>query len=246
VFDRYAEQSPVGIVERAKFLARQKRVDEALKRLEEGWGKLPPAQIIQVALQLVQGEGRPANPDSIATLEALIERARQEDPGSAVLLMTAAGVQELLEQREEAMRIYRSLLEGDRLPPMQAALMANNLAYNLLANPSRSDVDEARKLIDSAIAELGPNPELLDTRALVWLAAGDPQKAIADLKETLVLPTAHKQLHLAAAYLASKNSASARIAFEKAAKLGLDPTTLDPQDRAILEKLEAALGERKR
>jgi hypothetical protein len=73
----------------------------------------------------VQGEGRPANPDSIATLEALIERTRQEDPGSAVLLMTTAGVQELLEQREEAMRIYRSLLEGDRLPPMQAALISN-------------------------------------------------------------------------------------------------------------------------
>ena len=129
---------------------------------------------------------------------------------------------------------------------MQAALISNNLAYNLLANPSPSDVDEAKKLIDSAIVELGPNPELLDTRALVWLAAGDPQKAIADLKETLVLPTAQKQLHLAVAYLVSKNSPNARIAFEKAAKLGLDPAKLDPQDRAILEKLEAALGKRNR
>ena len=246
VFDRYAEQSPAGIVERAKFLARQKRVDEALRRLDEGWGKLPPAQIIQIALQLVQGEGRPANPDSVATLEALIDRARQEDPGSSAVLMTEAGTKELLEQREEAMRIYRTMLEGDRLPPMQAALISNNLAYNLLANPSPSDVDEAKKLIDSAITELGPNPELLDTRALVWLAAGDPQKAIADLKETLVLPTAKKQLHLAAAHLASKNSPNARIAFEKAAKLGLDPATLDPQDRAIVEKLEAALGKRSR
>ena len=246
VFNRYAEQSPAGIVERAKFLARQKRVDEALTRLGEGWGKLPPAQIIQVALQLVQGEGRPANPDLVAALEALIDRARQENPGSNVVLMTEAGAKELLEQREEAMRIYRSLLEGDRLPPMQAALISNNLAYNLLANPSPSDVDEAKKLIDSAIVELGPNPELLDTRALVWLAAGDPQKAIADLKETLVLPTAQKQLHLAVAYLVSKNSPNARIAFEKAAKLGLDPAKLDPQDRAILEKLEAALGKRNR
>ena len=246
VFDRYAEQSPKGMVERAKFLARQKRVDEALTRLGEGWGKLPPAQIIQIALQLVQGEGRPANPDLVAALEALIDRARQEDPGSAVLLMTEAGAKELLEQREEAMRIYRSLLEGDRLPPMQAALISNNLAYNLLANPSPSDVDEAKRLIDSAIVELGPNPELLDTRALVWLAAGEPQKAIADLKETLVLPTAQKQLHLAVAYLVSKNSPNARIAFEKAAKLGLDPAKLDPQDRAILEKLEAALGKRNR
>jgi hypothetical protein len=61
-----------------------------------------------------------------------------------------------------------------------------------------------------------------------------------------VLPTAQKQLHLAVAYLASKNSPNARIAFEKAAKLGLDPATLDPQDRAILEKLEAALGKRNR
>jgi alkanesulfonate monooxygenase SsuD/methylene tetrahydromethanopterin reductase-like flavin-dependent oxidoreductase (luciferase family) len=58
-----------------------------------------------------------------------------------------------------------------------AARASNNLA-SLLVGPE--SIDEARDLIDSAIVELGPNPTLLDTRALIWLAAGDTTRAIED------------------------------------------------------------------
>ena len=138
------------------------------------------------------------------------------------------------------------MLEGDRLPPMQAALISNNLAFHLLEGAGAGDVEEAKKLIDFAIVELGPNPELLDTRALVWLAMGEPQKAISDLTETLILPTPQKHLHLAAAHLAANNIAGARISFNKAIKEGIETASLGRQDREMVANLEKALGKRPR
>ena len=63
--------------------------------------------------------------------------------------------------------------------------MANNLAFHL-AKPATAA--EAGKLIDSAIEELGPLPDLLDTRGLVRLAGGDKAGAVEDLREAILDP----------------------------------------------------------
>ena len=124
---------------------------------------------------------------------------------------------------------------------MQAAIVANNLAFHL-ARPETAA--EAGKLIDSAIVELGPHPDLLDTRGVVRLAAGDTRRAIADLEEATLSPSPVKFLHLSLAQAEDKQPLAARRSLERAKKLGLDRALLTPADRGRLERVEAALGDK--
>ena len=135
--------------------------------------------------------------------------------------------------------MYRGLLEGQELDPTQRAIEANNLAYHLAETPSAG---EARRLIDAAIEELGPLPDLLDTRGLVKLAEGDSRGAAEDLREAVLQPSAMKLLHLAAAELAAGDEAAARAALERSRSSGLDNFRLPTSDRRRLLELENAVG----
>jgi Flp pilus assembly protein TadD len=118
--------------------------------------------------------------------------------------------------------------------------VANNLAF-LKAHPDT--VDEARRLIDSAILELGPHPDLLDTRGLVWLAAGETNQAIIDITESVLTPSPAKYLHLALAQLKAQHTDEARVSLEKARDLGLDEKKLSPDDRRRLQMVEEAVSQ---
>jgi tetratricopeptide (TPR) repeat protein len=144
-----------------------------------------------------------------------------------------------LQGREsEAEGVYRDLLADRRLSGTQAAIVANNLAFHLAKADTAA---EARTLIDAAIAELGPQPDLLDTRGLVRLAQGEAEAAAADLREAVLQPSAAKYLHLAAAELAAGDEQAARRALEAARREKLSATRLAPNDAALLEKLEVEL-----
>jgi cellulose synthase operon protein C len=97
-------------------------------------------------------------------------------------------------------------------------------------------------LIDKAIEELGPLPDLLDTRGIVRLAKRDAAGALEDLRLAVLSPSAAKFLHLAAAELAAGNDAAAREALEKARESGLSQLRLSPADLDRLEELERKLG----
>ena len=135
--------------------------------------------------------------------------------------------------------MYRELLDRKDLGGTQAAIVANNLAFHL-ARPDT--IDEAKKLIDGAIVELGPHPDLLDTRGVVRLAAGEPRLAVADLQEAVLAPSPVKFLHLALAQVEDKQGNAARRSLDQAKKLGLEPSRLSPADRQRYDRVEAALG----
>ena len=239
VFDRFAKESPDGILAKAAFLARQKRYSEALVQLESAWNSGSHSQILQAGLQLVREESQPPNPESVAQLESWIARTRREDPESFVLLGVDASLRELLGQKKLAMDIYREALRQKKLSPPQAAAVSNNLAY-LLADPANAT--EALALIESAIEELGPHPDLLDTRAMVCLAAGETLRAIEDLNEAVIVPTPIRYLHLAVAQIAARSELAAKASLEKAKSLGLDSILLSTQDRVLLERVEQAVA----
>ena len=133
---------------------------------------------------------------------------------------------------------YRTLLDRKDLPPQQAALAANNLAF-YLAEPETAA--EAQTLIDRAVAELGPHPDVLDTRGVVLLAAGKGKEALADLNEALLVPTATKFLHLALALASQEQFDAARTALAEAQKRGLVASQCSPGDQRRLEALETKL-----
>jgi len=238
VLDRLAKETPDGILAKAGFLTRQKRFSEALVQLESAWNSASHSQILQAGLQVLREEGQPPNPESVAQLESWIARTRREDPESFVLLGVDAGLRELLGQKKLAIDIYREALRQKKISPAQAAAISNNLAY-LLADPSNAA--EALSLIEAAIEELGPHPDLLDTRAMVFLAAGEALRAVEDLNEAVIVPTPIRYLHLAVAQIAARSELAAKASLEKAKALGLNTATMTAQDRALLERAEQAV-----
>jgi cellulose synthase operon protein C len=239
ILSEYAGRSVDGIVARAEFLGRQKRTGEALDMLETAWNRLPLERVLQAGLTVVRGKGDRPSPEMTARLDEWFKKALREDPDSVVISLLQAELREMQGRSDEVETLYRNLLARKDLAPTQAAIVANNLAFHL-ARPETAA--EAITLIDSAIAEIGPHPDLLDTRGVVRLAAGDPRRAIADLEEAALSPSPVKLLHLALAQAEDKQTLAARRSLELAKKRGLDPLLLIPADRARLERVEAAIG----
>ena len=78
----------------------------------------------------------------------------------------------------------------------------SNLAW-LLARRDGNGA-EALKLVSEAIVRDGPVPDLLEARAIAYMAMGRSDAAIKDLEDAIaVRPSALKYLHLAEAYLAA-------------------------------------------
>jgi len=240
VFEQYAAVAIPGLAARVEFLGREGRTDEALDLLEARWDDLSLERALSLALQVLRTQAdETAVLAAAGRIEPWLEKGKRVDPGSMVIPLLEAELRTLLNRQSEAEVIYRELLERKDLAAGQRAIIANNLAFHL-AKPATAA--EGRKLIDTAIEELGPLPDLLDTRGLVRLAGGDAAGAVEDLREAILDPSAVKFLHLAAAELAAGDSTAARRALESARSKGLAKLRLMPEDTARLKTLERELG----
>ena len=121
----------------------------------------------------------------------------------------------------------------------------NNLAYVLARRGE--DLDTAEKLIDDAIGLEGAVPDLVDTRALVYLAKGQHAEALAVISP-LAKPRAPAGLHLrmAECLWKLKRFPEARQALDLAKRNGFKIDDLLPLDRVpteqMLRELDAALA----
>jgi hypothetical protein len=82
---------------------------------------------------------------------------------------------------------------------------------------------------------MGPQPDLLDTRAVVLLAQRQPRLAIADLETAMALdaPTGPREFHLARAHKMANNSEAAVRSFREAKKRGLKRELLHPLEALV-------------
>jgi tetratricopeptide (TPR) repeat protein len=137
----------------------------------------------------------------------------------------------------EAIAAYRKVLQ--QVPTHVAAL--NNLAY--LAALHQGDSVEGLRLIDAALERTGPVAELLDTRGVVHLVAGDANRAVADLKAAAKqAPQGPTWFRLAEAQLKAGDRSGAEESFRKAVALGLKADAVHPLERKAFERLQAELG----
>jgi len=239
VFSQFAAASSDGVIARAGFLGREQRTDEALDLLDASWDKIPLENLLRTAVSVLGGQSGTATASQKERVEGWFEKARRLDPASPSLAMVHADFIGLTSNHEDAIAIYRELLARTDLSSKQTAVVANNLAFHL-AEPKTAA--EAEKLVATAIAELGPHPDVLDTRGIVLLAAGKSAESIADLREAVLVPSATKYLHLASALASEQQVEAAREAFAEAKKLGFTTERLSPGDRQRLKALEAILG----
>ena len=119
----------------------------------------------------------------------------------------------------------------------------NGLAW-IVALRDQGKAGDALGLINRAIEIQGPSATLLDTRAVVLIRSGRPDRAAGDLKEARRLnpKNPNPALHLAWAYQVSGQLDEARQVFRQAADLGWSVVKSDPLERKLMEKLQQDLG----
>ena len=107
-----------------------------------------------------------------------VDRTRAEaDAPSAGLLFHLGNIWSLEGRYQEAEQLYRRSLASD---PANSGPLAN-LAWLLARRDGKGS--EALELVTRAMKLDGPVPDLLDSRAISYLAAGRSDLAIRDLED---------------------------------------------------------------
>lgn len=225
----------------ARNLALQDRVDESLaisldpKVVQAS----PPEAIAEASLAaLTRGAAKAPHFDRVGVW--LAEAIRQDKGAKRPTLpFYLANVRNFQGQYGEAEALYRQVVAAD---PKNAAAL-NNLAWLIAINGGKPE--EALTLINRSIGLAGEVPDLLDTRGVVYLAQGRPDRAAVDLGKALSLaPSGATQFHLARAYQQAGKKDAARDALKRAGTLGLKPEGLHPLEQRDYKRLVADLGGR--
>jgi hypothetical protein len=94
-------------------------------------------------------------------------------------------------------------------------------------------------MIDKAIEVAGPIPTLLDSRATIRLALGDPKGALTDVEESLASrPVAVAFFHQAQVERKLGKGPAGKVSLEKAKELGLRVVELHPLERPIYQQMQ--------
>jgi Flp pilus assembly protein TadD len=148
-----------------------------------------------------------------------------------------AAVQDRLGKFDDEETSYRRALaldDGTRIDAL------NNLAYLLALR--RKDLVEAQSLVGKAIALAGPRTSLLDSRALVELAAGKPDAAQTDLEVAVSDGGAAVHLfHLARVRMANGQVENARASLKKSLDRGLKEDSFNKLEASAFQELKAQL-----
>jgi tetratricopeptide (TPR) repeat protein len=227
-------RSPDSALALVGFLARQRRLDEALETLEAKAPRCTPEGVARLGVAALR-LGEPQGPH-FRQVERLIEAARRARPGSTDLLLTLADLRDAEGRHAEAIRLYREVLGATPENP----LALNNLAWLLALHEGQGA--EALELLDRALKVAGRASSLLDTRGVVLARLGRLAEAIHDLEEAAaVAPSGALYFRLAQAYLAARERDDARKAWRRAQELGVKPYHLHALERADYGKLKGEL-----
>lgn len=236
-YRRALEKSPEQFQPLALCLARQGRTADAIRCCAQAWDKDPSPRVI-VALESVLAFGKPSAKD-FQLAEPMLAKAREIHGKNAAVLNAQANIRVFAERLEEAIELYREVL---KLRPKDVPAM-NNLASVLAELPDRRG--EAIQIIDQAIALVGPQPLLMDTKGVLLVFAGKPQQAAGLLESAAAEPGSDPRyaFHLAVAYFRLGEIDKARASFERARKQQLADQILTESDRKFLQELQAAFAQ---
>jgi tetratricopeptide (TPR) repeat protein len=219
-------------------LRRQDKHAEALSLCTKARDTCPPEAVAQASVAIVRAGSM--GEEACGPLETWLKEQCAKKPSSAQLWLHLADLQDVRGRYEDAEAYCRKSIEQDQRNPVAL----NNLAWLLTQRAGKAG--EALPLINRAIEVAGPRGELLDTRASVYIALNQPDKAVKDLEAALVDgPTPTRYFHLAQAQRLANNSKQAVEALRKATSAGLTKAEqLHPVERAAFLKLKVELEQR--
>jgi tetratricopeptide (TPR) repeat protein len=219
----------------AKSLADQNRHDEAVDVCLHAATSRPAAEVATVVAQLLPATH--INSALVERVQPLIASALKADGDNVNLLMSIAVRHVTDDRSDEAIKLFRRVLE---LQPNHT-LALNNLATLLAERPDQ--LAEARKLVERAIGIAGRSPALLDTLGTILIRAGQNEDAVTYLNEAVagLADDPRFFFHLAVAYQRSGDHEKAHDKLEAARKRGLDAAILTEGDQEMLAALEHEL-----
>jgi len=214
----------------AVFLGQHGKVDEALGILDESLQTGKVEDFAQ-ACSLIVESGK-ANKEQLLRLRTIMQSAEKKFERPAPLLQAMAELRTRQGLYSEAVDIYREILQ--KAP--DNALALNNLA--VLQALQGVKLDESLKLVNRAIEVAGPLGPMLDSRATVYIAMNNPEKAIEDMNAAIAdQETPVKLFHRAQAYALAGDNAKARTDLDAALKKGLTKDSLQLLELPAFEKL---------
>jgi tetratricopeptide (TPR) repeat protein len=236
----YMSQEPRGAIAMAAFVGRRGDVDKAFVMLEEARKNQPVTEILPVALEALRLHRDKASSEKYKLLEEWIQAGLQDEANLQHIKMLLAEVYDLQGRYADVIKTYKEVLASKDINIYQRAQVQNNLAFILAL--TKENAAEALKMTNESIQVLGPISDLLDTRALAYLAAGKPKEAIADLQTALAdAPSGGKYFHLALAEQQAGNLEGARAALAKSEELGATVNQLTELEKKSYNQLVAAL-----
>lgn len=215
----------------AEFLAGRGKVKEARAQLDAAAKAGAVAEAARTSIALA-GEMPGAAGEWVEQADGLLGLALKGQPGSPELLQAQAYLRHLGRDYDSEIKIYKDIIAKN---PNNYYFL-NNMAWTLSEEMGKPAEGLAR--IDEAIAKVGRQSHLIDTRGVILYRLGRLEEAIKDLEAAAAaLPSGPIDFHLARAYKAAGKTAD----FEKyralAREAGLKAEQLQPSERDEAEKL---------
>ena len=171
-----------------------------------------------------------------------IDAGNRENPDSILMLMSQADLYDIQKNYDKSADIYAKLLKRPDLTGYQRAVVLNNLAFLLaFSKKSVTDVDQL-DCVQKAAEIIGPNADILDTRAVVLTSRQQFAQAIRDLELSVTdSPTASKYFHKTVAHLGAGDGRNAVDAWKKAESLGLSKESLNRMEYELYNQTKAQI-----
>jgi tetratricopeptide (TPR) repeat protein len=222
-----------GDIAYAQFCARQGRIGDAMTVFEQSWDRNRPELMRALATDII------ASPETTAAQFAELEKlllAAEKAKHSTIHLIVLSSLYERQRQYDKAIDQYREILATE--PRNYLAL--NNLAVALVRGGG--DTKEALADVNKAIDVKGPMAAIRDSRAVVYVARREYDKALDDINAAIRDEgSAEQYFHQACVFYQLDRKPEAAEALKTAESKGLDPKSLSSYEKPFYDRLKENL-----
>lgn len=245
IYRELASRNPNMAFEYARFLGLRRDPDQCFAKLNELHTPANVADILAVALGVSRERRDKIGDKHDAEMQKWLDAALRENPDSIAMMIVQADLLDLQKKYDEAAKIYQKLLTNKDLSGIRRAVVLNNLAFIVaLAGSSAASGGDPMPLVQEAVQIMGPNSEILDTRAVVLTAQGKFKEAVQDLELAVTdNPTASKYYHKARAHFLANEPSKAVEAWEKAESMGLNHEALNRMEFEQFDELKSKIDQ---
>jgi tetratricopeptide (TPR) repeat protein len=244
LLSEYMSQDVRGAIALAAFKGRRGQVPEAFTLLQEARRSQTAIDVLSVSMEILRYYPQEVTPERCQLIEGWAKESLEAEADKDRIKLLLGELYEIQGRYDDVVKIYRAILADPKAGLGAKAVAQNNLAFLLAAvDPTPEKASEALQLIDQSIRVLGPRPDLLDTRAMAYLAMGKVEQAATDVRIAAAdVPNCAKYYHLAKIEKQLGNQDAAREAMKKAVELRGDHNPFTPAERKDFEKLQQELN----